>query len=112
MRQRSSSHGSRTSTTSGAARARSARQRSELGGDELRDQNSNRAGAAALTSGATTVSNRSVVTRAPGAVQRDEPRRHRRRFADDREHAAAGLQLLRGTLSGSTGVEPVSTIAS
>ena len=67
--------------------------RRELGGVDLRNQNLNRAGAAAFSSGSITVSNRSVVVRAPGPTQRDEPRRHHRRIADDREHAAAGLQL-------------------
>ena len=92
MRHSSSSHGSRTSTTSGAARAASARQRASSAADELRDQNSKCAGAAALIRAAGSRSRTGRSRRsAPGAVQRTSRARHRRRFADDANTRPPGL---------------------
>ena len=83
----------------------------EIGRGKLRDQNLKRAGAAAFLSGATTVSNRSADTLAPGAVH-----------STSRAVIAGGSPTIAKTrppgrncankASGSRGVEPVSTIAS
>src|SRR5436190_22688678 len=85
--------------------------RMELRRGDLRNQNLNREGAAAFLSGATTVSNRSVVTREPGVVQ-----------ATSRAVIAGGSPTIAKTrppgfnccrkVSGNNGVEPVSTMAS
>ena len=80
------------------ARARVGAPRGQLGGRDLRDQNANRAGAAALTQRRDHRLEQVGGRRAsPAPTQRDEARGHHRRVADDREHAAAGLQLRAGT---------------